>query len=83
MMLQIRKIDFSDYAIGIPAFLTIALMPFTYSITNGIGAGFISWTVIKIVQGKAKEIPWVMWVVTLAFVLYFLVNPLEALFGIS
>jgi AGZA family xanthine/uracil permease-like MFS transporter len=83
MMLQIKRIDFSDYSIGIPAFLTIALMPFTYSITNGIGAGFIAWTLIKVVQGKVREIPWVMWIVTLAFVLYFLVSPLEALFGLS
>ncbi len=48
MMTQIRHIDFTDYSIGIPAFLTIALMPFTYSITNGIGAGFVTWVVIKV-----------------------------------
>ena len=41
MMTQIRHIDFTDYEIGIPAFLTMVLMPFTYSITNGVGAGFL------------------------------------------
>ena len=56
MMTQIRHIDFMDYSIGIPAFLTIALMPFTYSIATGIGAGFVSWTVIQIFTGKAKQI---------------------------
>ncbi|MTB27627.1 MAG: NCS2 family permease, partial [Actinobacteria bacterium] len=83
MMTQIRHIDFTDYSIGIPAFLTIALMPFTYSITNGIGAGFVSWIVIKLATGKAKEINWLMWVVSLAFVVYFAINPIEQLFGIG
>ena len=83
MMTQIRHIDFTDYSIGIPAFLTIALMPFTYSITNGIGAGFVSWIVIKLALGKAKEINWLMWVVSLAFVVYFAINPIEQLFGIG
>ena len=83
MMTQIRHIDFTDYSIGIPAFLTIALMPFTYSISNGIGAGFVSWIVIKLALGKAKEINWLMWVVSLAFVVYFAINPIEQLCGIG
>lgn len=83
MMTQIRHIDFSDFTIGIPAFLTIALMPFTYSITNGIGAGFVAWVVIKLFTGKAKEINWLMWVVSLAFVLYFAIYPIEVLAGLK
>ena len=83
MMTQIRHIDFNDYEIGIPAFLTIALMPFTYSITIGIGAGFVSWLVIKIFMGKAREIRWLMWVVSLAFMVYFAIYPIEVLFGIK
>ena len=83
MMTQIRHIDFSDYSIGIPAFLTIALMPFTYSITNGIGAGFVSWLVIKVATGKAKEVGWLMWVVSLAFVVYFAIDPIQTLFGVN
>jgi AGZA family xanthine/uracil permease-like MFS transporter len=83
MMTQIRHIDFTDYSIGIPAFLTIALMPFTYSITIGIGAGFVSWVVIQLALGKAKEINWLMWVVSMAFVVYFAINPIQQLFGIG
>ena len=83
MMTQIRHIDFTDYEIGIPAFLTIALMPFTYSITIGIGAGFVSWLVIKIFMGKAKEIHWLMWVVSIAFLFYFAIYPVEVFLGVK
>lgn len=83
MMTQIRHIDFTDYTIGIPAFLTIALMPFTYSITNGIGAGFVSWLVIKLFTGKAKEVSWLMWVISIAFVIYFAISPIEGLLGVG
>lgn len=76
MMTQIRHIDFTDYSIGIPAFLTIALMPFTYSITVGIGAGFVTWVVIKVFTGKVRDVNWLMWVVSLAFVLYFAIYPI-------
>jgi AGZA family xanthine/uracil permease-like MFS transporter len=81
MMMQVRKIDFTDLSIGIPAFLTIVLMPFTYSIVVGIGAGFVSWVVIKTFQGRAREIPLVMWVVTAAFVVYFASEPISGWIG--
>ena len=81
MMMQVRKIDFTDLAIGIPAFLTIVLMPFTYSIVNGIGAGFVSWVVIRIFQRKWSEIPVVMWVVAIAFVVYFASEPISGWLG--
>jgi len=83
MMTQIRHIDFTDYTIGIPAFLTLALMPFTYSIAVGIGAGFVSWTVIKIFTGKAKEIGWLMWVISIAYVIYFAISPIESWLGVT
>lgn len=83
MMTQIRHIDFNDYEIGIPAFLTIALMPFTYSITIGIGAGFVSWTVIQIFMGKARSIHWLMWVVSIAYLFYFAIYPIEVLLGVK
>jgi AGZA family xanthine/uracil permease-like MFS transporter len=83
MMTQIRHIDFNDYEIGIPAFLTIALMPFTYSITIGIGAGFVSWTVIQIFMGKARSIHWLMWVVSVAYLFYFAIYPVEVLLGVK
>ncbi|MBM3688354.1 MAG: NCS2 family permease [Actinobacteria bacterium] len=81
MMIQIRHIDFSDLAIGIPAFLTIVLMPFTYSITNGIGAGFVAYCIIKIFTGKAREVNWLMWVTSAAFVVYFAIYPIRLLSG--
>ena len=72
MMRGIGEIDWRDPAIGIPALLTIALMPFTYSITNGVGAGFVTYTVIRLLQGKARDVHPLMYVVTAVFVWYFL-----------
>ncbi len=68
----LAAIDFTDISFGIPAVLTITIMPLTYSITNGIGAGFISFVAIKIAQGKARDVSWMLWVATGAFVLYFI-----------
>ena len=82
MMTQIRHIPFDDYAIAIPSFLTIILMPFTYSITNGIGAGMVTFVAIKIAQRKSKEVSGLMWVIAAAFMIYFAVNPLKGLFGL-
>jgi AGZA family xanthine/uracil permease-like MFS transporter len=76
MMQQIRGIDFDDMEIAIPAFLTIVLMPFTYSITVGIGAGFIAYTLIKVVRGKAADVHVLLWVVSVLFVLYFAIDPI-------
>jgi AGZA family xanthine/uracil permease-like MFS transporter len=75
MMTAVRTIDWTDYEIAIPAFLTIVLMPFTYSITAGIGAGFIAYVVIKLVRGKVAEVHTLMWVVSALFVLYFAIDP--------
>ena len=83
MMTQIRHIDFTDYSIGIPAFLAITIMPFTYSITNGIGAAFVAWCAIKIFTGKIREINWLMWVISIAFVIYFAINPIKQVFGVG
>ena len=77
----LAAIDFGDISFGIPAILTITIMPLTYSITNGIGAGFISFVVIKIAQGKAREISWLLWLATGAFVLYFIFPLLRVKFG--
>jgi AGZA family xanthine/uracil permease-like MFS transporter len=79
MIGQIREIDFSDFTVALPAFLTIVVMPFTYSIANGIGAGFISYVLLRSVSGKARTIHPLMWVVAVAFVLYFAVGPIRTL----
>ncbi|SNY70670.1 NCS2 family permease [Paractinoplanes atraurantiacus] len=78
MILSIRQIDWTDYTIAIPAFLTITFMPFTYSISNGIGAGVITYAVLKIATGRAREIHPILYGVAVLFVLYFLRGPLES-----
>jgi len=67
----VRDIPFGDFEEGFPALLTLAVMPFTYSITNGIGAGFIAYCFIKLVRGKGGSVPAMMYAAALAFVIYF------------
>ncbi len=81
MMSQVKEIDFSDFTIALPAFLTIVVMPFTYSIANGIGAGFVSYVVIRAVTGKAKGVHPLMWGIAAMFVAYFAVGPIQAAFN--
>ncbi|NES17250.1 MULTISPECIES: NCS2 family permease [Micromonospora] len=78
MMTAVRTIDWADFEIAIPAFLTIVLMPFTYSISNGIGAGIISYVLVKLARGKAREIHPLLYGVAALFILYFLRGPIEA-----
>ncbi|WP_191840173.1 NCS2 family permease [Catellatospora chokoriensis] len=79
MMTAVRNIDWTDYEIGIPAFLTIVIMPFTYSISNGIGAGVITYVLIKASKGKLRDVHPLLWIVALLFVVYFAVGALEKL----
>lgn len=72
MFTQLKGIELGDVEDGLPALLTMILMPLTYDITIGIGAGFISWVVIKIAMGKTSQIHWLMWVVAIMFLVYFL-----------
>ncbi len=76
MMTQVSGIDWDDVEIALPAFLTIALMPFTYSITVGIGAGFITYVLLKVVRGKAAQLHALMWIVAVLFVVYFAIDPI-------
>jgi AGZA family xanthine/uracil permease-like MFS transporter len=62
----------------VPAFLTIVLMPFTYSITAGIGAGFLAFVLIKLVKGKLASVHPLMWTISALFVLYFCIHPVTA-----
>jgi len=71
MFTQVREINVGDLEDGFPALLTIILMPLTYEISVGIGAGFISWVLIKLVRGKFAEIHPLMWAVSVAFVIFF------------
>lgn len=81
MMTQIKDIDWNDITIALPAFLTIILMPFTYSIAVGIGAGFITYTVLKLATGQAKQVHPLMWGVSVAFLIYFAQEPIKILLG--
>ena len=81
MMSQIKKIDWDDMGIGVPAFLTIILMPFTYNISVGIGAGFITHVVIRLVQGRGKEVHPLMYLVSGLFMIYFLSSPINSWLG--
>ncbi|WP_282771066.1 NCS2 family permease [Saccharomonospora viridis] len=78
MVRQITEIDFRDFAVALPAFLTIVVMPFTYSIANGIGAGFVSYVIIQAVTGKARQVHPLMWIVSAAFIVYFAIDPIQS-----
>lgn len=82
MIAQIKQIDLSDLSTALPAFLTIVVMPYTYSIANGIGAGFIAYVVMRVTTGRVREVHPLMWVVAAAFVVYFATEPISALLGI-
>ncbi len=82
MMQQVKNITWDDVDIALPAFLTIVLMPFTYSITVGIGAGFLAYVLIKVVRGKAGLVHPLLWVVSALFLVYFFITPIERLFGV-
>lgn len=81
MMAQVVDIDWKDWSASFPAFLAIIVMPLTYSIANGIGAGFIAWVVVRAFSGKAKQIHPLLWVVAAGFLLYFLLPIIQAAFA--
>ncbi|WP_336649562.1 NCS2 family permease [Kocuria rosea] len=71
MAKQVVRIEWDDWGLSVPSFLTFAVMPFTYSIADGIGAGFVSYVFIRLVQGRGKEVHPLMYVVAAAFVVFF------------
>ena len=81
MMTQIKSIDWDDYGIAIPAFLTVILMPFTYNISVGIGAGFVTHVVIRFIQGRRKDVHPLLLLVSGLFMIYFLTSPINAWVG--
>ncbi|MET9701232.1 NCS2 family permease [Streptomyces sp. NPDC006529] len=68
---SVKDIDWSDFTIAVPAFLAMTMMPFTYSITNGIGIGFVSFCVLRLATGRGREVPVAMYVVSAVFVFYY------------
>ena len=76
---SIREIDWSDFTIAVPAFLTMVMMPFTYSITNGIGIGFITFCVLRLAAGRWREVPIALYAVAAVFAFYYLMPALGLL----
>ena len=82
MMAQVAGISWRNVEIAIPAFLTIIIMPFTYSIADGIGAGFIAFVIIKLALGKVRQIHALMWIAAAMFLVYFTLGPIQAALGL-
>ena len=76
MLGNAADINWKDIETAIPCFLTIALMPFAYSISDGIGFGFISYTLIKVARGKFKEVPIFLYVISVLFILKYILSNL-------
>ena len=72
MFTQVKDINVGDFDEGMPALLTMILMPLTYDITVGIGAGFSSWVLIKVARGKIAEVHPLLWIVSIGFMIFFL-----------
>ncbi|QZT60749.1 NCS2 family permease [Mycolicibacterium austroafricanum] len=81
MVSHLRHIDLSEFSVALPVVLTVAVMPFSYSIANGIGVGFITWVVMRTAAGKVREVSPLLWVVAAGFAVYFARTPLESLIG--
>ncbi|WP_428832252.1 NCS2 family permease [Geoglobus acetivorans] len=72
MLTVVRDIDFDDLTEALPAFFVLVTIPYTYSIADGIGAGFISYVILKVVAGRYREVHPLMYVLALVFAAYFL-----------
>jgi AGZA family xanthine/uracil permease-like MFS transporter len=81
MFTLVKDIHVNDIEEGLPALLTMILMPLTYDITVGIGAGFVSWVLIKSVRGKVGEVHPLVWVVSIAFLIYFANTWIQSVVG--
>ena len=78
MMKSAASITWDDFECAVPAFLTISMMPFAYSISDGIGFGFISYSIIKVARGKAKEVPALVYIIAVLFVLKYILTNMPA-----
>jgi AGZA family xanthine/uracil permease-like MFS transporter len=80
---QVRNIPWDNYEVAIPAFLAIILMPFTYSITNGIGAAVVSYVVLRAFNSKFRKTHWLLSAIAVLFLVYFLLSPIERLLHVG
>jgi AGZA family xanthine/uracil permease-like MFS transporter len=81
MMSVAREIAWEELDDAIPAFATMLVMPFTWSITNGIGAGFVSYVAIRVLNGRARQVHWMLYFAAAAFVVYFMLPLIERRLG--
>ena len=72
MASSVLEIDFNDFTEGFPAFMTFVMMPFTYSIANGIAAGIVSYTILKVATGKWKQVHWMMYLLCVLVVVRYI-----------
>jgi AGZA family xanthine/uracil permease-like MFS transporter len=77
---RLAGIDFTDFAVGLGAALTIIFMPLAFSITDGIGMGFLAFVVVRAAQGRWRDVHPFMWIASAAFLLYFAVPILQDTF---
>ncbi|GGX94153.1 NCS2 family permease [Streptomyces minutiscleroticus] len=82
MMSQARHVDWADRATAVPVFLTVVIMPFTYSITAGVAAGVISHVAVRTAQGRFREPGPLMWSLAAVFLVYFALHPIEGWLGV-
>jgi adenine/guanine/hypoxanthine permease len=81
MFSHLRDVDLSEFSVAVPVVLTVAVMPLSFSIANGIGIGFIAWVVVRSAAGKAREISPLLWITAAGFLLYFGRGWIESLIG--
>jgi AGZA family xanthine/uracil permease-like MFS transporter len=82
MASQLRHIELDEFSVAMPVILTVVVMPFSYSIANGIGVGFIAWVVLRSAVGKVREINPLLWIVAVGFGIYFARGWIESLIGV-
>ena len=83
MMPQVTDIAWKSPEVAIPSFMTIALMPFGYSVSVGIGVGFVTHSLVQLATGRARRVHPLLWVVSALFVVYFLIGPIQRLLGVA
>ena len=82
LMTQVKDIDWDDWDIALPAFLGMIVMPFTFSITNGIGAAFIAFVILKVARGRLRDVHPLLLVTAVLFLIYFAIVPIRVMFNI-
>lgn len=83
MLQTLKDVDWANFKEAFPVLITMIAMPLTYSITNGIGFGFLLFTAMMIFTGAARKVHWLMYIASAAFLLYFLAEPIKSWLGVS